>query len=388
MKIIKPLRLSLMSRPYRLRRRQRLGLGVFALASLAPQPLLQPEADMWQLLGDVLDNDGILDLGIPKPCAEFLVSGCAYPAASQRPGTCAVQVRVGDLRKSLMVFGDRYWLDGRATEPQPFDTMPLDWAHAYGGPSYADNPHGRGVDEELINGVRTRRLPNIEPMQGRMVRPGQQAVPAGFGPVSPMWPCRFQRAGEYSPEWLQDGSRGLPDNLDPHFFNAAPPDQWWPRQSELAPGTEYEIWHMHPDRVCLQGALPDWRARCFVQREHHEGLEEVPLALTTAWFFPDRERVLLMYHGATDVAEDDGADIALAMPALEAGGQRQAQAYYETVLSRRQHPDEGPLYALRDKDLLPQAALGPWPALDGQGPMQRPLAVNQRARSQAARARM
>ena len=388
MKIVKPLRLSLMSRPYRLHRRQRLGLGVFALASLDPQPILQPEADMWQLVGQVLDDDGILDLGIPKPCAEFLVSGSAYPAPSQRPGTCAVQVRVGDLRKSLTVFGDRYWLDGRATEPQPYEIMPLDWVHAYGGPSCADNPHGRGADDEVLNGVRTRRLPNIEPMQDRMVRPGQQPEPAGFGPVSPMWPRRFRRAGEYSPDWLEDGSRGLPDSLDPHFFNAAPPDQWWPARAELAPGTDYEIWHMHPDRACLEGTLPDWRARCFVQREGDDALEEVPMSLSTAWFFPDREQVLLMYHGATDVVEDDGADLVLAMPALETDGQRRPQAYYETVLARRQDPDEGPLYALQDKDLLPQAALGPWHALDTQGPMQRPFAVNQRARGEAARARM
>ena len=148
MKIVKPLRLSLMSRPYRLRGRQRMGLGVFALASLDAQPLLQPEADLWQLAGEVLGEEGVVDLGVPKPCAEFLVSGSVYTAHQPQPATCAAQVRVGDLSKSLMVFGDRYWLDDRPTDPQPYEAMPLDWAHAYGGPSYPDNPNGRGADDE------------------------------------------------------------------------------------------------------------------------------------------------------------------------------------------------------------------------------------------------
>jgi len=388
MKIVKPLRLGVMSRPYVMRRRTRLGLSVFALASLGEPALLLPEADLWQLVGEALGEDGVLDLGVPKPCAEFLVSGQAYTAHQPDRTACVARVRVGDRDKSLLAWGDRYWLDGRATAPQPYEAMPLDWRHAYGGPSYADNPHGRGADEETVNGVRTRRLPNIEPLHGRMARPDQRPPPAGFGPVSPMWPCRFQRAGQYHDSWLDDGFPGFLDTLDPHFFNAAPPDQWWPDRPELAPGTDYEIWNMHPRQACLSGVLPDWRARCFLRRAHARELEAVPLRLTTAWFFPDRERVVLVYHGATDIAEDDGADVELLMPALDMPDAMRPLSHYEAVLARRLDPEDGALHVLLDGELLPEAALGPWEALEPWNPMGRPLSQNQRARAAAMRAHM
>lgn len=368
MKIVKPLRLGLLSRPYRMRGRQRLGLAVFALATLDEQALLQPEADLWSLAGEALGEDGVLDLAVPKPCAEFLVSGAAYTAHQQDRTACMARVRVGELEKTLAVFGERYWLDGKPTPPAPFEAMPLDWAHAFGGPEYADNPHGRGAGDERIAGVRTRRLPNVEPARGRMQRPDQRPEPAGFGPVSPLWPRRFARAGQYHESWLDDGFPGFLDTLDPHFFNAAAPDQWWPGQPELAAGAPYALWNLHPRLACQQGALPRWRARCLLRRAGETALEDVALRLTTAWFFPDRERLLLIYHGATDIAQDDGADIELAMPALDAADAPRPLAHYEAVLAQRLDAQDGALHALRDKDLLPAQALGPWDALAGGQP--------------------
>jgi len=388
MKIVKPLRLGVMSRPYTMRRRSRLGLSVLALSSLGGPHLLQPEADLWTLVGEALGDDGVLDLGVPKPCAEFLVSGSVYTAHQSERTACVARARVGDLQKSLMVLGDRYWLDGRATEPRPYEAMPLDWRHAYGGPSYPDNPHGRGADEEIINGVRTRRLPNIEPLEGRIARPDQRPEPAGLGPLSPMWPRRFRRAGDYHDSWLDDGFPGFLDTLDPHFFNAAPPDQWWPDRPELAPGTDYEIWNMHPRQACLSGVLPDWRARCFLRRAGGRALEQAALRLTTAWFFPDRDRVVLIYQGAVDIDEDDGADVDLLMPALDTPDAMRPVSHYETVLASRLDPDYGPLHVLLDDELLPAASLGPWAALEEWNPMSGPLNRNQRARAMSMRARM
>src|SRR3546814_7891623 len=98
-------------RPYTMQRRSKLGLSVLALASLSEPALLQPEADLWTLAGEALGDDGVLDLGVPKPCAEFLVSGSAYTVHQPERHACVARVRVGDRQKSLMVQGDRYWLD-------------------------------------------------------------------------------------------------------------------------------------------------------------------------------------------------------------------------------------------------------------------------------------
>src|SRR3546814_14519246 len=88
MKIVKPLRLGVMSRPYTMQRRSKLGLSVLALASLSEPALLQPEADLWTLAGEALGDDGVLDLGVPKPCAEFLVSGSAYTVHQPERPAC------------------------------------------------------------------------------------------------------------------------------------------------------------------------------------------------------------------------------------------------------------------------------------------------------------
>jgi uncharacterized protein YjbI with pentapeptide repeats len=388
MKIVKPLRLGLLARPYQMRRRKQLGLAVLALASLDESPRLQPEPDLWKLAAEALDEDSALDLAIPKPCAEFLVSGKAYTAHQEDRTACAARVRVGSLEKHLVAFGDRYWLDGRPTRPAVFDAMPLDWAHAYGGPSHAENPRGRGADEEVVNGVRTRRLPNVEPWLDRIGRPEARPEPAGFGPVPPVAPRRSVRAGQYDPSWLDSGFPGFLDSLDPHYFNAASPDQWWPGQPELEPGAAYALWNLHPRRACLSGSLPCWRARCFLRRTGKDALEEADMRLTTAWFFPDRERVLLIYHGSVELATDDGADMALAMPALEEAGAPRALSHYAEVLANRLDPVDGALHALRDKDLLPQTILAPWDALQVENPLEQPLAVNQRARGEALRAQM
>src|SRR3546814_20053315 len=71
---------------------------------------------------DVCSSD-LLDLGVPKPCAEFLVSGQAYTAHQPDRTACVARVRVGSLQKSLVVLGDRYWLDGRAPAPQPYESL-------------------------------------------------------------------------------------------------------------------------------------------------------------------------------------------------------------------------------------------------------------------------
>lgn len=386
MKIVKPLRLGLLSRPYQMRRRSQLGLSVLALASL--DGLLQPEPDLWRLAAEVLDEGAALDLGVPKPCAEFLVSGKAYTAHQDDRSACAARVRVGTLEKTLAVFGDRYWLSGQPTPPSAFDAMPLDWARAYGGAAFAENPLGRGADEETINGVRTRRLPNVEPWLGRMTRPDQRPEPASFGPVSPIVPRRFARMGQYESGWLENSAPGFLDSMDPHYFNAAAPDQWWPEKPELEPGIEYALWNMHPRHACLSGTLPRWRARCFLRRVDSETLEEAIMRLTTAWFFPDRERVLLIFHGVADLATDDGMDMALAMPALEEIGAPRPLSHYASVLAHRLDPRDAALYVLRDKDLLPEAVLAPWDALQVQNPLEQPLALNQRARGEVLRAQM
>lgn len=380
MRIIKPLRLGILSRPYQYRGQYQLGVAVLAMATLGHDAALVMEADLWKIAGQELDEDEVLDLGVPKPCAEFLVSGKAWSHDASEPGRAAVRVRVDQLEKSLIVHGERHWVHGGASKAGPVQGVPVSWRHTFGGQGVAENECGMGAARDA-DGV--WRLPNVEALAQRLTREGQAGVPVSFGPVSPVRPRRFKRSGGYDEAWLNDGFPGLPDTLDPHFFNNASADQWFVKQPELALAADYEIWNMHPRHACLKGQLPALRARCFFQRHGDEGLEEIGMRHTTAWFFPDQERVLLMFHGTAAVTADDASDVSVIMPALESAKEPgRSVDHYSKVLAQRLPRDTGALYALRDLDLLPAQMLrGSDLQAAGSSVMDRPQMVNQRRRA-------
>ena len=89
--------------------------------------------ELWQLAASELQTSGgVLDLAIPKVRAEFLATGHAY-THHQHDKTACARIDVDTLSKSLAVFGDRYWVGNQITQPQPFESMRLDWSRAFGG---------------------------------------------------------------------------------------------------------------------------------------------------------------------------------------------------------------------------------------------------------------
>ncbi|HTJ98727.1 MAG TPA: DUF2169 domain-containing protein [Bordetella sp.] len=380
MKTVKPFRLSVLTRPYRWQRRDNLGIAVLALVELGDAPRLLPEQELWTLAGE--EAGGVLDTGMPKPVPEVLATGYAYTRHQQDRHACAVHLKVdGIVDKPLLVFGDRYWLDGRPDDPRPFDAMRVDWSRAYGGPQVADNPMGIGAADETVNGVRVRRVPNIESPLERLCSPSQQPAPAGYGALGMDWPRRARHMGSrYDQDWLENDYPGFAPDMDTRFFQAAPPDQRAAGPDTPLAGAAYEIWNMHPEHQVLRGRLPDWRARCFVSLEANgTQLREIPLALSTAWFFPHRDRVVLIWHGCMPVREDDAADVRFILPALEAAGAPRETAHYEAVMARRLDARRGAIHAMLDEDLVPRELCAPW--LDGAslGVKDRPFLRNQRA---------
>src|SRR5690606_27996015 len=179
------------------------------------------EARMWQGVSSLILDDEVVDLALPKPCAEFLVSGHACAPHGQEVSQLVVQARVGPIEKRLAVFGRRQWRQGRPGEAAPFTRVPLDGSRSWGGPQYPDNPAGMGM--ELAAPGEPLTLPQVEPWEGRLHRSAQQGSPAGLGPVSPLRPRRFRLADHYDPAWLQHDPGMILASLDPHFFNTAEP---------------------------------------------------------------------------------------------------------------------------------------------------------------------
>src|SRR5690606_27495023 len=157
--IIKPLRLGILTRPYQYRRQHQLGVAVLAMATLDTVPRLVMEADAWKVAGEELDEDEVLDLGMPKACAEFRVSGQAWSPDPSQPGRTAVRVRVDELEKSLIVHGDRHWEQSGMSRAGPVHGVRVNWRHTYGGPDFAENECGMGAVRD-DDGV--WRVPNVE----------------------------------------------------------------------------------------------------------------------------------------------------------------------------------------------------------------------------------
>ncbi len=109
MKVVKPLRLSALHRPS-------LGKGKTIWAfPFWPWPIwglprLRPEPELWQLAAEELTlSGGVLDLAIPKACAEFLATGNAYTHHQQDKTACAVKIQLDSLEK-------RWWFSAIAID--------------------------------------------------------------------------------------------------------------------------------------------------------------------------------------------------------------------------------------------------------------------------------
>ena len=359
MQTIKPFALGLQTRCIEYRRR--IGMSITAAVyfpfAAAGEGCAWTEMSMWSFLAKEMPAGPLIDEGVVKLRSEYLLHAHAHPPGG-RATQCGVRARVGKLHKSLQVSGMRYWRGRKASEPLPFDSLPLDWAHAYGGAGFADNPLGIGRELVEHQGERLRPLPQLELPAQRMSQPQQTPAPAAFGLIDLSWPQRAQYRGTYDAAWLQEHSPGFAGDLDWRFFNLAPSDQWF---DEMPAGDEsFEFEHMHPHKPLVGGHLPGLRARCFVNygSATRPVLREVPMRLSTLWFFPHAERGIVLFQGLAQCVEDDAGDISLLMGALERIGEAKPDEHYAKALAQRLDPDMGAVHALRDSDLLPAGIKG------------------------------
>ncbi|MHC4400594.1 MAG: DUF2169 family type VI secretion system accessory protein [Planctomycetota bacterium] len=355
MKVLKPLKLSLLTRCFEQKRRYFLGVGILALHRFSSA--LASEVDMWKFLPETLGKDAVPDAGMPKSRGEFLVTGSAYqPGGVPRP-KAEVRVQVGSLEKTLHVFGDRLWEEGllrdTPSEPTPFVEMPITWEHAFGGEGFDPNPLGKGFAPVETDDGPVHPLPNVELPTGLLRSKRDRPEPAGMGPIDLMWPQRFSKVGTHDKQWLAERFPGFADDMDWSIFNLAPEDQH--QHGPFQGDEQFVIDGMHPQKPRLEGCLPAMAARCFVTQRSGdaEAFREVAMRLTTVWLFPEAERYLLVFHGTHEVLEDDAADILQLLIGAEVVGEPKPVEHYQHVLQKRLDPKQAGIQALRDSDLLP-----------------------------------
>lgn len=195
------------------------------------------------------------DYHIGKPSTDIVMTGLACAPDRQMVKNLDVSLSVGQVSKTVRVYGDRQWSNGIKSEPAPFETMPMVYEKAFGGMHLIDgkvdsvegrNPLGCGFAGKRraaeMNGV---PLPNLEDPQHLINTHSDKPAPACFGFSASAWLPRVKYAGTYDDLWQTQRAPYLPEDFDSRFFNMAHPDLVYP--GYMQGGESVLISGMHPN---------------------------------------------------------------------------------------------------------------------------------------------
>lgn len=228
------------------------------------------------------------DVCIRKPSTDVVMVGSAVPSGGGTAKELDVFLRVGPVSRTLRVTGPRVWYRGGSalalTAPQPFESVPLTWEHAYGGFDDSDpsrppleeprNPVGRGVARDPATLVH-KPGPQIEDPRDP-VSFGKRTVPVGVAPVGRHWEPRRSYTGTMDEAWMEERMPLLPTDFDDRFNQVAPPELITP--SYLTGGELVQVGNVSADGP-MQFTLP--RLHFFVGARTADGLEEHRAPLDT-----------------------------------------------------------------------------------------------------------
>jgi uncharacterized protein YjbI with pentapeptide repeats len=235
-----------------------------------------------------------------KPNADVLFYGTAY--APGRIPTAGVRTRLAVSRpdgtplidKEIDVLGDRIWMsDGTRSDTVAFESMPMTWDRAFGGPGDRWNPAGRGR--------RSDELPNLERPDEHVTERDSKLKGTCYAPISPLWKPRCDKLGSYGPGYMEKHWPWLPGDFDWSHFNAAPEDQ---QVDGFLRGDEIiELRHLHAEHEEFRTSLPGERCRAFVVvrgRDGSEEFREVEMFMDTLTIMPDEGKVAVVWRGQTE----------------------------------------------------------------------------------------
>ncbi|NUP11177.1 MAG: DUF2169 domain-containing protein [Polyangiaceae bacterium] len=260
-----------------------------AMRSAPPRAVLHE--DRYRGRGPLASLERASDVALHVPKPEVVVDAVAFAPPGQRLTTMTARLVVQRESKPLFnkpinVFGDRRAPPRTAPpEPQPFESMPIVYERAYGGPSHRANPVGVGSDVDA-SGLLT--LPNIESAR-------DPNASAGFGAIAPSWPSRRELLA--APIDFSRDDCVLPDTFDMAYFQTAPADQ---QVKELHGVELIAMFGLHPHFETLRTYLPGARGVAVGQTTLGHRVS-IPLRLETVHLEPHRLRAELVFRGAISV---------------------------------------------------------------------------------------
>ena len=247
----------------------------------------------------------------PKPGADVILNGHAYAPEGQTVGVIDTYLAIGNVSKTLRVFGDRLWIHGGQSEPQPFEKMPLVYENAYGGLHHyqadkpigpdsalavAENPLGKGfIGKRTNKDMVGQHLPNLEDPRYLIRTPQDQPKPAGYGYIPSSWPPRKDYAGTYDENWTKTRAPFLPTDFDERFFLNGSKGLSFERKTFVG-GEPIRLVNLMQGQPDLQFNLPVCHLTAgfkFMGQWH-----ELDLPIETVMIEPDENRLMIVWKAA------------------------------------------------------------------------------------------
>lgn len=233
-----------------------------------------------------------------RPATDVLLHGRAWAPRGRKVTRTQVTVRVGALEKRALVWGMRVWYRGlvglSASDPLPFESVPLQYEYSFGGTGAsryeARNPVGRGFHESAKEAL-DKPLPSIEEPQALVRSWADRPPPCGFGPVARHWQPRLGWAGTYDAAWVEKRAPLWPLDFDERFFQTSPEGL---RASPHLRGGEPVVLEGVSPEGPIAFALPTFRllARCTFARRR----EKRRMTLDTVLLEPEERRLVLTWR--------------------------------------------------------------------------------------------
>jgi hypothetical protein len=224
-----------------------------------------------------------------------------------------VSLTVGPAKSVVRVFGNRAWTSthGRwtASDPEPFEALPLVYERAFGGQDRTNpdplryefeprNPVGVGFVSKKYGMIREGlSLPNLENPFDLISSPTDRPAPAGFGYISPHWQPRAAYAGTYDEAWQKQRMPLLPDDFDQRYYNAAAPGL--ALRGFLLGGESVEVENAS-EQGTLRFSLPTFAPYCTV-RMRDATTHRFGMVLDGVVVDADEDRLLLTWRGSVTV---------------------------------------------------------------------------------------
>ena len=252
------------------------------------------------------------DFSFGKKSTDVILSGNAV-SPSGKTTEVDVNIQIGQLRKAVKVFGDRYWKKNmgfsKKSFPEPFEKIPLKYELAFGGFD-TSNPDIAKHEYEKRNsvgvGFRAKKsqlpiddtkLPNIEDPHKLISSPEDKPNPAGFGFICPYWEPRLSFAGTYDDTWKKTRMPLLPGDFDFRFFNSAPPELV---SNEFLKGNEKVKLSGISIKGTINFSLPGIKpqAKLLIKKK---GEFDIPLNLDRVFIDSGINNLVLLWNGSYNI---------------------------------------------------------------------------------------